>query len=147
MTVDVTVGGGTQPSVTIQNEQATVGVPAANGVIALNGLSGVVSLSVVGGSISAAGNTLTITVMPGVTSWNDLTDKPSTFPPSSHTHTASQITDCPSCSSSCWPGTPAWRGTRAPCLPEPAVARLSRNRASCSRRPTRCTRPLHAFNP
>jgi hypothetical protein len=28
----------------------------------------------------------------GVSSWNDLTDKPSTFPPSSHTHAASDIT-------------------------------------------------------
>ncbi len=29
----------------------------------------------------------------GVSSWNDLTDKPSTFPPSTHTHTASDVTD------------------------------------------------------
>ena len=30
---------------------------------------------------------------PGTTTWAGITDKPSTFPPSSHTHTASEITD------------------------------------------------------
>jgi len=29
----------------------------------------------------------------GVSSWNDLTDKPATFPPSAHTHVAADITD------------------------------------------------------
>ena len=32
------------------------------------------------------------TTDPGVTSYNDLTDKPSTFPPESHTHSAAEIT-------------------------------------------------------
>jgi hypothetical protein len=94
MSVDVVISGGTAPTVSVSGDGgASVSVPSASGVISLNGLSGVVSLAVVGGSIAAAGNTLTITVAAGVSSWNDLTDKPATFPPSSHTHTASQITD------------------------------------------------------
>jgi hypothetical protein len=91
--INVTIGGETAPSVTFTGGGASVQVPAAAGVISLNGLSGIVSLAVVGGTIAAAGNTLTITVAPGVSSWDDLTGKPATFPPSSHTHTASQITD------------------------------------------------------
>lgn len=34
-----------------------------------------------------------IAALGGASSWEDLEDKPSTFPPSAHTHTASQITD------------------------------------------------------
>lgn len=63
----------------------------AAGVLSLNGLSGAVSLAVVGGSIAAAGNTITITVTPGATSWADLTGKPLTFPPSAHSHAIADV--------------------------------------------------------
>jgi hypothetical protein len=54
------------------------GAAGAGGVTTLNSLAGAVTLAVVGGSIAAAGNTLTITVSAGVSSWGDLTGKPFT---------------------------------------------------------------------
>jgi hypothetical protein len=47
---------------------------------------------VVGGSIATAGSTITITITPGVTSWADLSGKPSTFPPSTHGHIVADVT-------------------------------------------------------
>ena len=64
---------------------------SAAGVLSLNGLSGAVTLAVVGGSIAAADNTITITVTPGVTSWAALTGKPTTFPPSAHSHAIADV--------------------------------------------------------
>lgn len=108
--VEVTVSGGTAPTVNVTGsgpnavvdgeivvqigggDSAAVVVPAATGVTSLNALSGAVTLAVVGGSIAATGNTLTITVSAGVSSWNDLTDKPATFPPSPHGHAISDVT-------------------------------------------------------
>jgi hypothetical protein len=78
MSIDVTITGGTAPEVTVGDAGASVSVPSVTGVLSLNGLSGAVTLAVVGGSIAAAGNTLTITVSPGVSSWGDLTGKPFT---------------------------------------------------------------------
>ena len=71
MSIDVTIAGGAGPEV-------SVNVPSVAGVLSLNGLSGAVTLSVVGGTIAAAGNTLTITVTGGggASSWGDLTGKP-----------------------------------------------------------------------
>jgi hypothetical protein len=102
MSVEVTIGGGTNPTVNVSGSGVSVdaggavdvgvGVPSANGVISINGLSGVVSLAVVGGSLTAAGNTLTITVAAGVSSWGDLTGKPATFPPSAHGHIIGDVT-------------------------------------------------------
>ena len=62
------------------------------GVLTLNGVSGAVTLAVVGGSIATAGSTITITIAPGVTSWADLSGKPSTFPPSAHGHIVADVT-------------------------------------------------------
>lgn len=48
--------------------------------------------------LTAGGSTLVFT-MPSDNdhySWSDITDKPSSYPPSAHTHTVSQITDFPS---------------------------------------------------
>jgi hypothetical protein len=93
MSVDVVISGGTAPTVSVNGDGgASVSIPSSTGVLSLNGLSGVVSLAVVGGTIAAAGNTLTITVSAGVSSWNDLTDKPATFPPSAHTHAIADTT-------------------------------------------------------
>jgi hypothetical protein len=94
MSVEVVISGGTAPTVSVSGSGgASVNVPSANGVLSINGLSGVVSLAMVGGSVAQSGNTITLTVAPGVSSWNDLTDKPATFPPSTHTHVAADITD------------------------------------------------------
>ena len=74
MSIDVTIVGGAGPEV-------SVNVPSVAGVLSLNGLSGAVTLAVVGGTIAAAGNTLTITVTGGgggASSWGDLTGKPFT---------------------------------------------------------------------
>jgi hypothetical protein len=62
------------------------------GVLTLNGASGAVTLAVVGGSIDTVGSTITITITPGVTSWADLSGKPSTFPPSVHGHIVADVT-------------------------------------------------------
>ena len=70
-----------------------IGPAGAAGVASINGVAGVLTLAAVGASWGVSGTTITLTVAPGVSSWNDLADKPGTFPPSSHTHTASQITD------------------------------------------------------
>ena len=78
MSTTVTITGGTAPEVTVGDAGASVSVPSASGVITLNSLSGAVTLAVVGGSVATAGNTLTITVSPGVSSWGDLTGKPFT---------------------------------------------------------------------
>ena len=69
------------------------GADGAGGVSSINGLAGAITLDVVGGTVAESGDTITITVSGGVSSWNDLTDKPSTFPPSSHTHPHTAITD------------------------------------------------------
>lgn len=79
----ITVSGGVGPK----------GEDGAAGVSSVNSLVGAVTLVMVGGAVSVAGQTITFTVNPGVTSWNDLTDKPATFPPSTHTHVAADITD------------------------------------------------------
>ena len=77
MSTTVTITGGTAPEVTVGDAGASVSVPSVTGVLSLNGLSGAVTLAVVGGTIAAAGNTLTITVTGGgASSWGDLTGKP-----------------------------------------------------------------------
>ena len=67
-------------------------VGGSAGVITLNGLAGNVTLAVVGGTIAASGSTLTITVSPGVTTWDALQGKPSVFPPSAHGHVIGDVT-------------------------------------------------------
>ena len=63
------------------------------GVSSVNGLAGALTLAVVGGTVASAGSTITITVTGGggVSSWNDLTDKPTEFPPAAHTQSATTI--------------------------------------------------------
>ena len=79
MSIDVTITGGTAPEVKVGDSGASVSVPSVTGVLSLNSLSGAVTLAVVGGTIAAAGNTLTITVTGGgASSWADLTGKPFT---------------------------------------------------------------------
>ena len=84
MSISVT---NTKSPITVVDDKVTIkvssgigpqGPAGAGGVTTLNSLSGAVTLAVVGGSIAAAGNTLTITVSPGVSSWGDLTGKPFT---------------------------------------------------------------------
>ena len=84
MSISVT---NTKSPITVVDDKVTIkvasgigpqGPTGAGGVTTLNSLSGVVTLAVVGGSIAAAGNTLTITVAAGVSSWGDLTGKPFT---------------------------------------------------------------------
>jgi hypothetical protein len=74
MSIDVTIVGGAGPEV-------SVNVPSVAGVLTLNGLAGAVTLAVVGGTIAAVGNTITVTVTGGgggASSWGDLTGKPFT---------------------------------------------------------------------
>jgi hypothetical protein len=81
MSIDVTITGGTAPDVTVGDAGASVSVPSVTGVLSLNGLSGAVTLAVVGGTLATAGNTLTVTVTGGgggASSWTDLTGKPFT---------------------------------------------------------------------
>jgi len=77
----------TKSPITVVDDKVTIkvssgigpqGTAGAGGVTTLNSLAGVVTLAVVGGTIAAAGNTLTITVSAGVSSWGDLTGKPFT---------------------------------------------------------------------
>jgi hypothetical protein len=79
----VSVAGGSS-SITVSGGIGPKGEDGAGGVSSINGAVGAVTLAVVGGTIAAAGQTITITVTPGVSSWNDLTGKPSTFSPSAH---------------------------------------------------------------
>jgi hypothetical protein len=79
MSTTVTITGGTAPEVTVGDAGASVSVPSVTGVLSLNSLSGAVTLAVVGGTIAAAGNTITVTVTGGgASSWADLTGKPFT---------------------------------------------------------------------
>jgi hypothetical protein len=72
--VSIAVTGGVGPK----------GEDGGAGVSSVNGLTGGLTLAAVGATLATAGNTITITVAPGVSSWNDLTGKPSTFAPSAH---------------------------------------------------------------
>ena len=47
-------------------------------------------------SAGSSGTLALTSQIPSTMAWNAITDKPSTFPPASHTHTKSQITDFPS---------------------------------------------------
>lgn len=67
-------------------------VGGSAGVITLNGLAGNVTLAVVGGTIAASGNTLTITVSAGAATWDALQGKPTVFPPSAHGHVIGDVT-------------------------------------------------------
>jgi hypothetical protein len=73
--------------------QGPAGSGESGGVTLLNGLSGSVVLDVTGGTVDVSGQTITLTVTSGAASWSTISGKPSTFPPSTHTHTASDITD------------------------------------------------------
>ena len=84
MSISVT---NTKSPITVVDDKVTIkvssgvgpqGPAGAGGVTTLNSLAGAVTLAVVGGTIAAAGNTLTITVSAGVSSWGDLTGKPFT---------------------------------------------------------------------
>lgn len=84
MSISVT---NTKSPITVVDDKVTIkvssgigpqGTAGAGGVTTLNSLAGAVTLAVVGGTIAAAGNTLTITVSAGVSSWGDLTGKPFT---------------------------------------------------------------------
>jgi hypothetical protein len=78
----------TKSPITVVDDKVTIkvssgigpqGPAGAGGVTTLNSLAGAVTLAVVGGTIAAAGNTLTITVTGGgASSWGDLTGKPFT---------------------------------------------------------------------
>ena len=70
--------------ITVSGAVGPKGADGAGGVSSVNGIVGAVTLAMVGGSVAVAGQTVTFTVNPGVTSWNDLTDKPATFTPSAH---------------------------------------------------------------
>ena len=82
--VTISVSGGIGPQ----------GPAGAGGVTALQGLAGALTLAVVGGTVAAAGSTITITVTGGggSASWDDITGKPATFAPSAHTHVIADVT-------------------------------------------------------
>lgn len=84
--IQVTVNGGVGP-------QGPQGPAGAGGVTTLQGLAGALTLAAVGGSWSASGSTITLTVTGGGSvAWADITGKPSTFTPSTHTHVIADVT-------------------------------------------------------
>lgn len=84
-----------RPPVVVDDDSVTISVsggigpqgpPGAGGVVSINDLAGALTLAVVGGTVAAAGSTITITVAGGGGSlaWADITGKPASFTPSAH---------------------------------------------------------------
>lgn len=81
--INVSIAGGVGPQ----------GPAGAGGVVSLNGATGALTLAAVGGSWAVAGTTITLTVTSaGAVAWANITGKPATFAPSSHTHVIADTT-------------------------------------------------------
>ena len=101
---DVNVSGNNPPSVSVSGNTVSVSVssgvgpqgPAgAGGVTTLQGLAGALTLAAVGGSWSASGSTITLTVTTaGAVAWADITGKP-TFAAVATTGAYSDLTGTP----------------------------------------------------
>jgi hypothetical protein len=84
--IAASVGGGIGP----QGPQGPEGNASSDVVTSLNSATGALTLAAVGGTVAVSGTTVTLTVT--APAWNDITGKPSTFTPATHTHAISDVT-------------------------------------------------------
>ena len=84
--VSFNVGGGFGP----QGPTGPAG--PAGPVSSVQGLTGAVTLAVVGGTVSVAGSTITLAVTAATVDWSSITGKPATFAPSAHSHVIADVT-------------------------------------------------------
>ena len=86
-TVSAAVSGGAGP----QGPTGATGPQGpSGGVNSLNAATGALTLAAVGGTVAVSGTTITLTVTPAA--WNDITGKPSTFTPATHSHAIADVT-------------------------------------------------------